>query len=205
MRHGNKLKKLGREASHRKAMIKNLATSILKQGLHEEQMDRQVRTTVPKAKAVRSLVERLITYGKKGDLAAKKLAAKHIHDKEVFTGLFDTLGERYKERNGGYTRILKLSSNRHGDNAEMAVITLVEDEVVAKKKKKKKAKKAAVAKPAKVEEKAEAAAEEATTDEVKSDDAPAVEEKAATEAPAPEAKTEAKTDEPKKEEPPKAE
>jgi large subunit ribosomal protein L17 len=136
MRHGVKTKKLGRDRAHRKAMLNNLATSILLKGLEEEQMSRQVRTTVQKAKAVRSLVERLITYAKKGDLSAKRQAARFVKDKDVFKGLFSTLGERYQGRNGGYTRILKLSSNRHGDNAEMAVISLVEDEVVAKPKKK---------------------------------------------------------------------
>lgn len=169
MRHGNKLKKLGREASHRKAMLNNLATSVLKQGLEEEQMDRQIRTTVQKAKAVRSLVERLITYAKKGDLAAKKLAIKHIHDKDVFVGLFEKLGERYKERAGGYTRVLKLANTRHGDNAAMAVITLVENEV-GKKKKKKKAKKAAVTKTKIAEEGAVVSDEHAEVVETNSEE-----------------------------------
>ena len=176
MRHGNKLKTLGREASHRKAMIKNLATSILFQGLQEEQMKRQVRTTVQKAKAVRGLVDRLITYAKKGDLTSKRQAAKFVKDKDTFKGLFGVLGERYQERAGGYTRILKLSTNRHGDNASMAIISLVEDEVIKKKKKPAKKKSANV--------KAAKPAAEETADAVNSDAAVSAE-------PAKEAKTEA--------------
>ena len=160
MRHGVKTKKIGRDRAHRKAMLNNLATSILLKGLEEEQMSRQVRTTVHKAKAVCSLVERLITYAKKGDLSAKRQAARFVKDKEAFKGLFSTLGERYQNRNGGYTRILKLSSNRHGDNAEMAIISLVEDEVISKPKKKKARK--TTAKP-KVSPKAEVATEETKT------------------------------------------
>ncbi|MBF0433114.1 MAG: 50S ribosomal protein L17 [Fibrobacteria bacterium] len=136
MRHGVKLSKLGRGRNHRRAMLRNLATSVLEQGLHDEQMERHVVTTLPKAKAVRGLVERLITYGKKGDLSAKRQARRFVKNKEAFKGLFETLGERYKEREGGYTRILKLSSRRHGDNAEMAIIALVEDEIKKKLKKK---------------------------------------------------------------------
>jgi len=127
MRHGVKKAKLGRTAAHRKAMLNNLATSIIKQGMAEEQVDRQVRTTIQKAKAVRSLVERLVTYAKKGDLSARRQAAKFIQEPAVLQDLFDTIGPRYESRQGGYTRILKLNDNRHGDNAEMALISLVEE------------------------------------------------------------------------------
>ena len=136
MRHGVVGKRLSRDSAHRKAMLKNLATSVLAKGLGEDQMSRQIVTTVPKAKAVRSLVERLITYAKKGDLAARREAARFIPEKLVLKGLFEVLGKRYKDRNGGYTRVLKLSSNRHGDNAEMAMISLVEDTIKVKPKKK---------------------------------------------------------------------
>lgn len=153
MRHGVKKFKLNRTASHRKAMLKNLATSIIKQGVAEDQMDRQVKTTVIKAKAVRGLVDRLVTYAKKGDLSARRQAAKFIQEPAVLKDLFDKIGPRYADRQGGYTRILKLSANRKGDNAEMAIITLVEDEVAKK----------AVQKPAKqTASKAEPVAEKAT-------------------------------------------
>jgi large subunit ribosomal protein L17 len=140
MRHGVKKAKLGRDSSHRKAMLRNLAISILKQGSADEQAERPVKTTIQKAKAVRSMVERLITYAKKGDLSARRQAAKLINNsksgegaetKKVLQSLFSEIGPRYQERQGGYTRILKLSANRHGDNAEMALISLVEDDAVA--------------------------------------------------------------------------
>ncbi|MGL1933794.1 MAG: 50S ribosomal protein L17 [Fibrobacterales bacterium] len=156
MRHGVKKFKLNRTASHRKAMLKNLATSIIKQGIAEDQMDRQVKTTVIKAKAVRGLVDRLVTYAKKGDLTSRRQAAKFIQEPAVLQDLFEKVGPRYADRQGGYTRILKLSANRKGDNAEMAIITLVEDEVVTKTKKT--AKKAT---PKKEEPKVEASIEAA--------------------------------------------
>lgn len=133
MRHGVKTKKLGMRAEHRNATLNNLATSILRQGLSAVQMDRKVITTVPKAKVVRGLVDRLITYAKKGDLSARRQAAKFIHDSEVLQSLFSDLGPRYAKRAGGYTRILKVSENRKGDNSEMALITLVEDEITPRR------------------------------------------------------------------------
>lgn len=132
MKHGVKINRLGRNASHRKAMLGNLATSVLRQGLKENQMERQIRTTVAKAKTVKPLVERLITFAKKGDLSARREAARIIHDHEVLKSLFETLGPRYSERQGGYTRVLRLDRERSGDSAEMAIITLVEDVVVKK-------------------------------------------------------------------------
>lgn len=146
MRHGVKTKKLGMRSEHRAATLNNLATSILRQGLNAAQMDRKVITTVPKAKVVRGLVERLITYAKKGDLSARRQAAKFVHDSEVLQGLFSDLGPRYAKRAGGYTRVLKVSENRKGDNSEMALITLVEDEVTPRRAAKKPAVKATAAK-----------------------------------------------------------
>jgi large subunit ribosomal protein L17 len=126
MRHGDKRSKLGRTAEHRRAMLRNLATSILKKGSAEDQMDRYVTTTVHKAKAVRSMVERLITYAKKGDLSARRQAARFLQEPAILQVLFSDIAPKYKNRQGGYTRVLKLSNNRLGDNAEMAVIGLVE-------------------------------------------------------------------------------
>jgi large subunit ribosomal protein L17 len=134
MRHGVKTVKLGRDAAHRKAMLKNLATSIIKRGVAGEMAERQVKTTVHKAKAVRPLVERLITYAKKGDLTSRRQAAKFVQEAAVLQDLFTVIGPRYKERAGGYTRILKLSDRRHGDNADMALVALVEDEFTPKSK-----------------------------------------------------------------------
>jgi len=177
MRHGVKKAKLGRDSAHRKAMLKNLATSVIKQGAAEEQVDRQVRTTLPKAKAVRSLVERLITYGKKGDLSARRQAAKFVQEPAVLQDLFETIAVRYKDREGGYTRILKLSENRHGDNAEMALISLVDDNVNPKKKKAK----PAAEKPAKEEVKEEVVEEVAETAEVAEEATEEVKEEASAE------------------------
>jgi len=128
---------------HRKALLKNLATSVIARGLNEEPMERHVVTTVTKAKAIRGLVERLITYAKQGDLAARRQAARFVTQPKVLSGLFETLAPRYAKRAGGYTRVLKLSGNRVGDAAQMAVITLVEEDIKPKTRKK------APAKPAK--------------------------------------------------------
>lgn len=135
-RHGVVGKRLSRNVGHRKALLKNLATSVIAQGLKEEVMERQVVTTVTKAKAVRGLVERLITYAKQGDLASRRQAARFVTQPQVLSGLFDTLAARYAKRPGGYTRVLKLSGNRVGDAAQMAVIALVEEEIKPKTRKK---------------------------------------------------------------------
>jgi len=127
MRHGVKVKKWGANAAHKRAMLRSLSTSILHRGLEADPQDRVVRTTLFKAKLVRSLVERLITYAKKGDLSARRQAARFVRDPAVLKGLFDTIGPRYASRKGGYTRVLKLGTARPGDSAEMAVISLVED------------------------------------------------------------------------------
>jgi len=134
MRHGVKINRLDRAVGHRKAMLNNLATSVLLQGLKTEQMDRKVVTTIAKAKVVRGLVDRLITYAKKGDLGSRRQAARFVKDKTVLSGLFDTLAKRYVSRPGGYSRVLRIST-RVGDSAEMAMITLVEEEIRTKTKK----------------------------------------------------------------------
>ena len=135
MRHGVKNKKLGVNAEHKRAILRALTTSIIGKGMEAEQSARYVRTTLHKAKIVRSNVERMITYAKKGDLSARREAARFVMDPKVLQDLFNTIGPRYASRNGGYTRIIKLGPNRAGDAAEMALIGLVEDEIVAKAKK----------------------------------------------------------------------
>lgn len=135
MRHGVKNKKLGVNAQHKRAILRALTTSILEKGMETDQNKRYVRTTLHKAKLVRGAVERMITYAKKGDLSARREAARFVMDPKVLQDLFNTIGPRYANRNGGYTRVLKLGPNRSGDAAEMALIGLVEDEIVAKAKK----------------------------------------------------------------------
>jgi large subunit ribosomal protein L17 len=117
MRHRNANRKLSRNPSHRRAMLRNLVTSLLE---HEE-----VRTTTAKAKEVRRLAERMITLGKRGTLASRRRALETIRSKTVAQKLFDQLAPRYGARPGGYTRIYKLGP-RHGDNAEMSLIQLVD-------------------------------------------------------------------------------
>ncbi len=129
MRHGVKVKKWGANSAHRHAMLRSLSTSILLKGLEADPLERAVRTTLLKAKMVRSLVDRLITYAKKGDLAARRQAARFVMDATVLKYLFDVIGPRYANRNGGYTRVLKLGNYRAGDAAEMALVGLVEDTV----------------------------------------------------------------------------
>jgi len=129
MRHGVKVKKWGANTAHKHAMLRSLSTSILLKGLEADPQERIVRTTLLKAKMARSLVDRLITYAKKGDLSARRQAARFVMDPKVLKGLFDVIGPRYASRNGGYTRVLKLGNNRAGDAAEMALVGLVEDQV----------------------------------------------------------------------------
>jgi large subunit ribosomal protein L17 len=125
MRHGNAHRKLNRTAEHRRAMFANMAASLIK---HE-----QIVTTLPKAKDLRSVVEKLITLGKRGDLHARRQAIAEMRDKDMVKKLFEVIGPRYKDRNGGYTRVLK-AGFRHGDNAPVAVIELVDRDVDAKGK-----------------------------------------------------------------------
>ena len=116
MRHRNKGRKLSRTASHKKATMRNLASSLF---LHE-----RIETTTAKAKELRPYAERLITLARRGDLHARRLAGRKIHDRDALGKLFDDIAPRYTERPGGYTRILKLG-NRKGDAAEMSLIELV--------------------------------------------------------------------------------
>ncbi len=117
MRHGFKGRRFNRTAEHRKAMFTNMSVALLK---HE-----QIVTTLPKAKDLRSVVEKIITLGKRGDLHARRQALSALRDLVIVRKLFDVIGPRYKERNGGYTRVLK-AGYRFGDNAPMAVIELVD-------------------------------------------------------------------------------
>jgi large subunit ribosomal protein L17 len=117
MRHGIAHRKLNRTASHRKAMFANMAASLI---THE-----QIVTTLPKAKEMKPIMDKLITLAKKGDLPARRRAIAQIRDKDAVKKLFAIMGERYAERSGGYTRVLK-AGFRHGDNAPMAVIELVD-------------------------------------------------------------------------------
>ncbi len=117
MRHGHGLRKLNRTTSHRLAMLRNMSNSLLR---HE-----RIRTTLPKAKELRRVVEPLITLSKEPTLANRRLAFNRLRDREVVVKLFDELGPRYKARKGGYTRILKFGF-RVGDNAPLALMELVD-------------------------------------------------------------------------------
>jgi large subunit ribosomal protein L17 len=123
MNHGIAYRKLGRTAEHRKAMFANMAAALIK---HE-----QITTTLPKAKELRPVVEKLVTLGKRGGLHARRQAIAQIRDVAMVKKLFEVLGPRYKERNGGYTRVLK-AGFRYGDNAPVAVIEFVDRDESAK-------------------------------------------------------------------------
>jgi large subunit ribosomal protein L17 len=123
MRHGKVYRKFNRTAEHRKAMFANMAAALIK---HE-----QIVTTLPKAKDLRPVVEKLVTLGKRGDLHARRQAVSELRDTAMVKKLFDVLGPRYKERNGGYTRVLK-AGFRYGDSAPVAVIEFVDRDVDAK-------------------------------------------------------------------------
>ena len=117
MRHGHGLRKLNRTTSHRLAMLRNMTVSLLR---HEE-----IRTTLPKAKELRRVVEPMITLGKKPSLANRRLAFDRLRDRAIVEKLFDDLGPRYSKRNGGYLRILK-TGFRKGDNAPLALVSLMD-------------------------------------------------------------------------------
>ena len=117
MNHGKAHRKLGRTTAHRTAMFANMAASLIK---HE-----QIVTTLPKAKELRPVVEKLVTLAKRGDLHARRQAISKVRDVEQVAKLFATIGPRYKDRNGGYTRVLK-AGFRYGDNAALAVIEFVD-------------------------------------------------------------------------------
>ena len=123
MRHGIAHRKLNRTHEHRRAMFANMAASLIR---HE-----QIVTTLPKAKDLRPIVEKLVTLGKRGDLHARRQAIAVLQDEVVVTKLFDVLASRYKTRQGGYTRVLK-AGFRHGDSAPIGVIEFVDRDVSAK-------------------------------------------------------------------------
>lgn len=125
MYHGHSKRRFNRTAEHRKAMFANMCQALIK---HE-----QIVTTLPKAKDLRPVVEKLVTLGKRGDLHARRQAIAQMKDVILVRKLFDVLGPRYKDRNGGYTRVLK-AGFRYGDNAPMAVIEFVDRDVDAKGK-----------------------------------------------------------------------
>ncbi len=156
MRHNVGYRKLGRTSSHRRALLRNLATDLFR---HE-----RLKTTMPKARELRPFAEKLITLARRDDLHARRQILRQISDKTVVKKLFDTLGPRFAARPGGYTRALKLGP-RPGDGADMAIVELVGSEPTFKKQKDDK--KARRGRKAKAEEKAhaEAAAEEPSGDE----------------------------------------
>jgi len=123
MRHGNSGRKFARTWEHRKAMFANMAASLI---THE-----QIVTTLPKAKDLRPIVEKLVTLAKRGDLNSRRNAVAQIRDEKAVKKLFDVIGPRYKDRAGGYTRVLK-AGFRHGDNAAVGVIEFVDRDVAAK-------------------------------------------------------------------------
>jgi large subunit ribosomal protein L17 len=123
MRHGKVHRKFSRTAEHRRAMFGNMIAALIK---HE-----QIVTTLPKAKDLRPIVEKLVTLGKRGDLHARRQAVAEIRDVAMVKKLFDVIGPRYKERQGGYTRVLK-AGFRYGDSAPVAVIEFVDRDVDAK-------------------------------------------------------------------------
>ena len=123
MRHGNNNRKLNRTHEHRKAMFANMVCSLIE---HE-----QIQTTLPKAKELKRIVDKYITLGKNGSLHSRRLAISRLKQNSTVIKLFDTLATRYKERNGGYTRVLK-AGFRYGDAAPLAVIELVDRDISAK-------------------------------------------------------------------------
>ena len=123
MRHGHGYRKLNRTHEHRKAMFANMAASLIE---HE-----QIKTTLPKAKELKRVIEKIITLGKRGDLHARRIAIAEIKQEEQVKKLFSVLGPRYKDRAGGYSRVLK-AGFRYGDMAPMAIIELVDRDSAAK-------------------------------------------------------------------------
>lgn len=122
MRHKHGYRKLGRDAAHRKALLRNLATSLI---THE-----RITTTLPKAKELRSVVEKMVTLGKKGSLHHRRQAASYLFEKDAVAKVFSSLATRFKDRQGGYVRILKRGL-RPGDSAQMAIIEFVDFEFKA--------------------------------------------------------------------------
>ncbi len=161
MRHKVAGFKLGRTTSHRRSLLRNLVTSLI--------VEERIETTVPKAKALRPQVEKMITLGKRGDLAARRQAASYLMTGEALTKLFDTIGPRFGDRNGGYLRIVRAGWQK-GDGAEKAFVELIGSEKLQEEKKEKRAK--ARAKRAEETKKAmeEAEAEQKATAESAPDD-----------------------------------
>jgi large subunit ribosomal protein L17 len=126
MRHGVRLRKLGRTSSHRRALLRSLSTSLFRY--------ERITTTLPKAKELRPFAERLITLARRDELHARRQVVKHVSDRDVVKKLFDTLGPRFATRPGGYTRTLKLGP-RLGDGAELAIVELIGSEPTFKKQK----------------------------------------------------------------------
>jgi len=176
MRHNKDGRKLNRTASHRKALMRNMVTSLF--------ASERIETTTAKAKETRRVAERMITFARRGDLAARRHVAKTVQNPKILKKLFDEIAPRYTNRPGGYTRVLKLGVGRKGDNAEKAILELVGEKDEGRKKKKKPRKtyhkvdipkspeKAAKAKKETAEK--EAAAEEPAA-EVTGEEIPAVE------------------------------
>ena len=123
MRHGHGYRKLNRTHEHRKAMFANMVSSLIE---HE-----QIKTTLPKAKELKRIADKIITLGKRGDLNSRRIAQSELRQDAAVKKLFDTLAPRYKERNGGYTRVLK-AGFRYGDAAPMAIVELVDRDASAK-------------------------------------------------------------------------
>lgn len=125
MRHNKTGRRLGRKPDHRQHMMQNMVTSFFE--------NERITTTVTRAKELRKLAEKMLTFGKRGDLHARRQVLRVIHDQKIVAKLFEMISPRYADRPGGYTRIIRLV-NRQGDNAPMAIIELVEEGFVAKKK-----------------------------------------------------------------------
>jgi len=159
MRHNVRGRKLNRNASHRKAMFRNMVTDLFRHG--------RIKTTTAKAKELRPIAERLITYAKHGDLNSRRMAARKMSDSAVLQKLFSEIGPQFSDRQGGYTRIMKLDAVRRGDNAEMSIIELIgaDEKVVAKPKKVKAAAEEAPVVEEVVEEVSEETAEEVVDEE----------------------------------------
>jgi large subunit ribosomal protein L17 len=164
MRHNHSGRKLNRTTSHRKMLLRNLVTALFE---HE-----RIQTTAVKAKETRSLAERLITFAKRGDLHARRQAARKINDPQVLRKLFEEIGPRYTDRPGGYTRILRLSGLRHGDAAELAILELVDSTVRPKSLDTKKRQRARQILKAEQKAEAEAALQEAAAERAQAEVTP---------------------------------
>jgi len=174
MRHQRAGKKLGRDAAHRKALYANLAGALIEHG--------RIKTTVTKAKAVKPIAEQMITLGRRGDLHARRQAVAFLRSKDVVHKLFDEVAPRYKDRPGGYSRIVKIGP-RPGDAAEMAYLELVGEEITARPRRARPAPPEAAA-PATPETENEVEEPAADAEDVAADEEPAEEPEAVAETPA---------------------